>query len=277
MSTPDGDVGGFSLAAPYPSTIGPEPRSHQTRAGQPKGGGEIPFRLRPGPIAVVAFLAISFVFLPPLAIDLISDHVRLPVYGARLPFYFADHLIMLLVALGLIAFARRRTNIDFGLHLPTRRSYVATAIVLSALVGVFMAVVDYAPYVIRGVVPPLDYAFSGVNVTGWMVYQGLYSGPTEEIPFRALLVTYLAATMPGKLHYGRLSMNGAGVVVAALFAIGTGTRAFIASPLLVALLQVLYVLGFGVCLAYWLEKSGSVLASAIGHNVAFGIKQALLF
>jgi hypothetical protein len=72
-------------------------------------------------------------------------------------------------------------------------------------------------------------------------------------------------------------MNGAGVVVAALFTIGTGITAFIASPFLVAVAQVSYVFLFGVCLAYWLERSNSVLAPAIGHNVAFGIKQALLF
>src|SRR5260221_13396601 len=140
-----------------------------------------------------------------------------------------------------------------------------------------MAIVDYAPYIFERIAPPLDYAFSGVNVTGWMVYQGLYSGPTEEVPFRALLVTYLTSTMPGIVHYRKLSMNGAGVVVAAIFAIGTGTTAFIASPLLVAIAQVSYVFALGVCLAYWLEKSRSVVGAAIGHNVAFGIKQALLF
>jgi hypothetical protein len=110
-----------------------------------------------------------------------------------------------------------------------------------------------------------------------MIYQGLYSGPTEEIPFRALLVTYLATTMPGVVRYRRLSMNGGGVVIAAIFAFGTAMTAFIASPFLVAFAQVSYVFAFGLFTAYWLEKSKSVLAPAIGHNIAFGVKQALLF
>jgi hypothetical protein len=239
--------------------------------------GTVPFRLRPGPIIVVVLLALGFSFLPTLAVDVLSDHVRLPVHGAKLTSYFADHLVMLLAAIGLIALARRRSKVDYGLHMPHGRSYVATAIVLSVFIGIAMAIVDYAPHILARTAPPLDDAFSGVNVTGWMVYQGLFSGPMEEIPFRALLVTYLASTMPGTVHYRRFSMNGAGVVVAAIFAIGTGMKAFIASPLLVAILQVLYVFGLGVCLAYWLEKSKSVLAPAIGHNVAFGVKQALLF
>lgn len=281
MSTPVGDFRDFSVAAGTGAASGSTAESYPERV-QPQSqrvssAAERPFRLRPGPILVVIFLALSFRFLPPLTVDLLSDYVRLPVHGARLPFYFADHLVMLLVALGLIALARRRSNIDFGLHMPLGRSYVATAIVLSFLFGVVMALVDYAPYIIRGIAPPLDDPFSGINVTGWMLYQGLYSGPTEEIPFRALLVTYLASTMPGKVHYGRLSMNGAGVVVAVLFAIGTATTALIASPLLVAISQILYVFLLGLCLAYWLEKSRSVLAPAIGHNVAFGVKQALLF
>src|SRR5690348_16710092 len=109
MSTPVGDVGDLPLADPDHAALGPEPQSHQTSLGRPQVGA-VPFRLRPGPIAVVVFLAISFVFLPSLAIDLISDPVRLPVYGASLLFYFDDRLVMLLVALGLIALARRRSG-----------------------------------------------------------------------------------------------------------------------------------------------------------------------
>jgi hypothetical protein len=30
------------------------------------------------------------------------------------------------------------------------------------------------------------------NIWGWIFFEGVYVGPTEEIPFRALLVTYYA-------------------------------------------------------------------------------------
>src|SRR5258708_39883321 len=104
--------------------------SAESGSGDASGRGTVPFRLKPGPILVVVLLALGFRFLPPLVVDVVSDHVRLPVHGARLPFYYADHLIMVLAAIGLIELARRRSRIDYGLHMPHGRSYVATAIVL---------------------------------------------------------------------------------------------------------------------------------------------------
>jgi hypothetical protein len=270
MSTTASDLGELPLAAdalPAGSPAAP------LAAAYP----DVSFRLRPGPILVVVFLALTFRWAPGLVIDLIADFVTLPVFGASLPRYFVDHTVMLLMALGLIGLASRRSRVDYGLHMPRGRSFVATAIVLSVMIGIFMAVVDYAPYIFGRIAPPLDYSFSSSNVGGWMIFYGLYSGPTEEIAFRGLLVTYLTSTMPGKIRYRRMSMNGAGVVVAAIFALGMAVYALMTSTLLVALAQVSYVFAFGLFAAYWLEKSKSILAPAIGHNVAWGMKQALLF
>src|SRR5258706_6484085 len=250
MSTPVSDLHGLPLGAETVSP--PSSPAREPGAGAPGGRRTPAFQMRPGPILVVISLILVFRFLPSLVIDFFSDFVRLPVHGAKLPFYFADHAVMLLMALGLISLARLRSQTDYALHMLRGRSYVATAIVLSALLGIAMAAVDYAPYISRQIAPPLDYAFSGVNVAGWMIYQGLYAGPTEEIPFRALLVTYLAPTMPGVVGYRRLSMNGAGVVVAAIFAFVTAMTAFLASPFLVAFAQVSYGLPFGLFTAYWL-------------------------
>jgi hypothetical protein len=258
------------------SDLGELPLGAESEPGGPQAFPDVaespPFRLRPGPIVVVFVLALAFLFVPGLVVDTLADFMPLPVFGASLPRQFVDHTVMLLMALGLVAVARRRTNADYALHLPHGRSYIATAIVLSILFGIAMAIVDYAHYV-----SPLDYGSSGANVAGWMVFQGLFTGPTEEIPYRALLVTYLTVTMPGTLHFQRLSMNGAGVVVAAIFAFFAVPGAFIALPFLVAIAQVSYVFLFGVFLAYWLEKSGSVMAPAVGKCVAFGVRQALLF
>ncbi|MDE2464941.1 MAG: CPBP family intramembrane metalloprotease [Alphaproteobacteria bacterium] len=92
-------------------------------------------------------------------------------------------------------------------------------------------------------------------------------GPTEEIPFRALLVTYLAVTMPGKLRLGRFSMNWAGILVAVIFAL-LHAESFFSGPWSLALAQQVYAFVLGVLYAYWLEKSGSVLAPIVGHNLS---------
>ena len=99
-------------------------------------------------------------------------------------------------------------------------------------------------------------------------------GPTEEIPFRALLVTYLAATMPGTLRLGRFQMNWAGIIVALIFALLHATYFSLrAWPL--ALGQQVYAFALGVLYAYWLEKSCSIVAPIIGHNVGDFVEYAV--
>jgi membrane protease YdiL (CAAX protease family) len=90
------------------------------------------------------------------------------------------------------------------------------------------------------------------------------------------VVTYLAATMPGKLRLGRFEMNWAGVIAALIFSLlHAGNFSLRARPL--ALGQQVYAFVLGVLYAYWLEKSKSVVAPILGHNVSDGVEYALLF
>ena len=127
-----------------------------------------------------------------------------------------------------------------------------------------MTVVDYAPQLIAHGTPDPGYPLTASNVVNWLFFESVYVGPTEEIPFRALLVTYLTATMPGKLRVGLL--------FALLHATNFNTRAW---PL--ALGQQVYGFVLGVLYAYWLEKSKSVVAPIIGHNLSDGVEYAILF
>jgi hypothetical protein len=238
------------------------------------------FRFRFVP-ALVALLMIAVLMpwgVPGFIVDTLSDFVPLPVHGGPLPSAIASHITMLLLALGAIYLLKRWIpRIDFGLHLPTGRSYVATAIILGLLIGIVMALVDHAPDILLHRAPREYGSGYGIDMSGWLAYYGLLVGPTEEIPFRSLVVGYLAMSMPGRVHFRGFEMNGAGVVVAAIFAIGSGAYALLSSYLLVALGQIFYVFVWNVALAYWFEKSRSILAPIIGHNVALVTWQALTF
>jgi membrane protease YdiL (CAAX protease family) len=139
-----------------------------------------------------------------------------------------------------------------------------------------MTLVDYAPNILAQTAPKLGYPLTTGNVLGWLGFEGIYVGPTEEVLFRSLLVTYLSVTMPGKVHLGRYAMNGAGVVVAGIFALAH-FGSFFSDPFWSASGQFLYAFALGVLYAYWLEKSRSLLAPIVGHNVGDGVEQALLF
>jgi hypothetical protein len=254
----------------------PEVPRHEPR---PKRASGNDFQLKALPtLTGVAMIACLWPQgIPNLIVDTLSDYVWLPVHGSPLASRFANHTVMLLLALGMIRFLRRRRpGEDFGLVLPKGRTYVATAIILGLLVGLIMAIVDYAPEIFERVAPH-GYTYQLSNMFGWLFYQGVFVGPTEEIPYRSLVVTYLTLQMPGKLRYRGFEMNGAGVVVAAIIISGFGFFALITQPFLIAIGQIVYVFFGNLVLAYLLEKSGSVLATAIGHNVALLTWQSLVF
>jgi membrane protease YdiL (CAAX protease family) len=140
-----------------------------------------------------------------------------------------------------------------------------------------MTIVGYAPQLLAHKAPELDYPLTARNIFGWLTFEGVYVGPTEEIPFRALLVTYLTKTMPpGRARLGSYEMNQAGVVVAVIFALAHA-GSFLTSPWPLALGQQIYAFALGILYAYWLEKSGSVVAPIVGHNFGDGIAYVLLF
>lgn len=238
---------------------------------------EPPFRLKIVPLVVVAVLGFALPYLAAYSAFFCARFFHTPSpAGPTLPWLYAHHAFQLVWALIAIAVVKRFVPADYGLHLPKEKSYVGAALLWGVFFGVLMTLVDYAPELIAHTKPALGYPLSTANVTGWLFFEGVYVGPTEEIPFRALLVTYLAATMPGKLRMGRFSMNWAGVIVAVIFALLHATN-FETRHWPMALGQQIYAFALGVLYAYWLEKSRSIVAPIIGHNAGDVVEYAILF
>lgn len=238
---------------------------------------ETRLRFRPVPILVTAILGFALPYLAGYTAFLGSRFFNLPSpHGPLLPWLYSQHAFQLLWALVAIAIMKRIVPADYGLHWPREKTYIGAAIFWGLFFGVLMTVVDYAPELIAGTKPHLDFPMTTGNVAGWLFFQGVYVGPTEEIPFRALLVTYLAATMPGKLKIGSFSMNWAGIIVALIFALLHATN-FSLRAWPQALGQQFYAFALGVLYAYWLEKSKSVVAPIIGHNMGDFVEYAIIF
>jgi len=214
--------------------------------------------------AYLAHLAIAVLHLP-------------VVPGANLGWLYVQHAGQLLVALILIAILKRSlVPADFGLHWPRSKTYVWPAILWGTLFGALMTLVDYAPELIAHSKPDPGFALTAANISGWLFFEGVYVGPTEEIPFRSLLITLLAAALPARLRVGRLEMRWAGILVALIFAL-LHASSFDSRAWPQALGQQVYAFALGVLYAYWLEKSGSIVAPIVGHNVSDLVEYLILF
>ncbi len=236
------------------------------------------FRLKPIPILVTAALGFAVPYAAGYCAYFCSKFFGTPSpHGATLPWLYMQHAFQLLVALIVIVVLKFwLVPADNGLHWPRGKTYFWPAILWGAFFGVLMTVVDYAPQLIAHTKPDPGFPLTPGNIWGWTFFEGIYVGPTEEIPFRALLVTYLATTMPGKLHIGRFNMNWAGIIVALIFALLHANN-FDTRHWPEALGQQFYAFALGVLYAYWLEKSKSVVAPIIGHNVSDVVEYLILF
>jgi hypothetical protein len=236
------------------------------------------FRLKLVPLAVAAALGygvpVTGAYLAHFAIRIF----HLPVEpGGNLGWLYLQHAGQLIVALCLIAaFKHSFLPGEYGLQRPPGKSYIGAAVLWGVVFGGLMTLVDYAPQIIAQTKPQLAFALTPANIWGWTFFEGVYVGPTEEIPFRALLVTYLTLTMPGRLRLGRFEMNWAGVIVAIIFAL-LHASSFDTRNWPEALGQQVYAFALGVLYAYWLEKSRSIIAPIIGHNVGDVIEYLILF
>lgn len=225
-------------------------------------------RLKLLPLLVTAALGVGVPLAGAYAAYGVIRLLHLHVHpGANLSWLYIQHAGQLIVALLVIAALKYRfMPADYGLHWPRGKSYIGPALLWGIFFGLLMTVVDYAPQIFAHGGPHPAISSSRAEIWGWTFFEGLYVGPTEEIPFRALLVTYLIAAMPGKLRLGRFEMSWAGVIVAAIFALLHATN-FATRHWPQALGQQFYAFALGVLYAYWLEKSRSVVAASIGHNV----------
>jgi len=233
------------------------------------------FHFRIVPFIVAVLLAFGLPYIATEIVDTARHYSHVVPGFADVPRWnYAQHTALLVLSIVAIAIAVRVVPTDYGLHGPDEKAYVLPSIIGGVIFGALLAVIDYAPQILAHTAPKLGYAIGSGKMLGWLGFNGLYAGLTEEVPFRALIASYLAATMPGKWHVGRYTMNGAGVVAAAIWAFYMA--GFLAVPIVTALLLFLVQFVFGVFLAYWLEKSSSVLAPIVGHNVSGATEYGLV-
>jgi membrane protease YdiL (CAAX protease family) len=190
--------------------------------------------------------------------------------------HYIDHAVMILIALLLIAWLSKGRFSEYALQWPKGKSYVLAAIAWGIFFGVLMTVVDYLPQILARTPPQADLALTRSSISGWLGFEFIFVGFGEEIPFRGLLQTFLMQRTSGRIRIGKYDMHVAGIILALLFALAHANN-FWQRPFWFALAQQLYAFALGILYAYWREKSGSLLASTIGHNIGDGVEYALMF
>lgn len=237
----------------------------------------IDVRLRAAPILAVLVLGTA-VSIGGIALGRAAAHLAMPGVLARHDWAnaWAGHLGQLALGLAAIALVRRRIPGAYGLRRPEGKSYVGAAVAWGVVFGIVMTLVDFAPQLVARQPPPGPFGLTPSNVAGWLGFEWIIAGSAEEVVFRGLLVSYLATRVSGRVRLFGRELHVAGVVVAVLFALAHAPN-FAHRPFFAALGQQLYALALAILYAYWLDRSRSVLAPIVGHNVGNGVEYVIAF
>lgn len=156
-------------------------------------------------------------------------------------------------------------NSNLGLHKGNVRlglKYIG----MFTLVFIGYTVVGYVIVLTTQTFQSFQFPMNLRNVVGYLGFQLLLSGPSEEFLFRSFGVVLLSVFISKRLFKNRVSL--ANIIVAIIF--GLAHIAIIWSPfeLRYSLVQVIYAIILGLVYGDCFEKTGSVLYPMALHSIS---------
>lgn len=176
------------------------------------------------------------------------------------------HVIQTLIALVPILILAKLFGIDFGFRKGEVRLGMKTVAIMSAVLFVYTIlsyIIGYAFDLIR----PYGYPLNARNIAGTMAFQLFFTGPSEEILFRALPIAYLAYIM----HSRSKTADTVNVlIVALLFSIAHIRWSFGPTGLSFRydVIQLIFAFALGTVQGFVFLKTKSVYCSMAIHSIS---------
>ena len=140
---------------------------------------------------------------------------------------------------------------------------------LGALFGLLMSL-KYVPSVVRGIPLDIPRPVSLANVLGYMTFQWIVVGLSEETMFRGLVQTYLMNNLKGHVMLLGHDLHVGTVVGAILWGVFHFINILV-MPLGSVVFFVVVTTVAGLLMGYAYQETGSLLTTIIVHNTIFGV------
>jgi len=188
------------------------------------------------------------------------------------------HIVQGLIILVLMVIISRVSNIRFGFGWGDRQVgwfYVRVI----ALIFLGYTVVSLIIILLTRSYPGFQYPLTARNIAGYLGFQALLTGPSEELIFRAFAMTMLSlmitgVVVPGDTGFGRviLKIFGGEISIVNLIAaviFGLAHMSFKFNPFSVSFstFQVIYATMLGLFYGVCYERSGSMIYPMIMHSI----------
>lgn len=187
------------------------------------------------------------------------------------------HIVQALVFLPVMIVITRLTGIQFGFGWGNRQAGWAYVRMFVLIFTGYTAVVMLI-FILTGGFQPFPYPLTARNIGGYLGFQLLLTGPSEELIFRAFAMTMLGLLITGvaaqgETGFGRVitrmlggKLTAVNLIAALIF--GLAHMRFNFNPISVeySLGQVLYSIGLGLLYGVCYERSGSMIYPMVMHS-----------
>lgn len=187
------------------------------------------------------------------------------------------HLAQMALALVVIGVVGRMRFGDWGLNL---RNWPRSLRMTQSFTIIFGTVIAVGAVIqVATGMEPRETGFGTLwDILGRFFFMLVISGLSEEILFRGMMQTWLARWFPTPVSFAGVEVTGAGLVTAVIFAVVHVN--FTLAPLQITHFyapQVLIAFVLGVVYSVAYERTGSLLAPILMHNIANGLMAASAF
>jgi uncharacterized protein len=173
------------------------------------------------------------------------------------------HLIQLIIVLLIMFVISKFKKIDFHLGFGNKEigiSYLKKFMLFFSIytVGAFLLII------LTGGFQSFPFPLVPRNIIGYLGFQLLLTGPSEEIIFRAFAITMFGLLFSNRVFKGKIS--AANLYAAIIFGIAHIYIAFSPFEISYSIMQVFLAIGLGIFYGDCYEKSKSVIYPIIMHS-----------
>ncbi len=172
------------------------------------------------------------------------------------------HIVQAITALILIFILSRTKRLSFNLNPKFSKIGIQYTVIFLAVIFVYAIISHVVAYKL-GTIAPYDYELNARNCFGYLGFQLLLSGPSEEILFRALPITVLCL-------FDTESKNKWTAIIIASVLFGIAHIGWRLHPfaLSVSWFQVVYACILGIAYGITYIKSKSIIYPMIMHSMS---------
>lgn len=190
-------------------------------------------------------------------------------------YMIVHHVAQMLLALLVIGLLGGWRYAEWGLNLDKFPLSLGLVRRFTFWFGLFILVGTALQLAFGSAGPPRSAPLSPAHVAGGLFFMWVVSGVSEEVLFRGMMQTFLARFWRSQVRLPGVEVSTAGLVTALIFTavhVNFDVRTLEITHLSLPQLAIAFVLGIFYAVAY--ERTGSLLAPALAHNISNGLMES---